>query len=1070
MGAFVLSPCPTIIKYLKNIIKYIVKPRSFWYNLIDSFKRCFLSQVKRESKKDNKKINQTLFTRETLGVALVLFCTICLICLITREKVFSVPGQYINAFLLGTAGYFSYLFTAWGIVEGVLLITDKKTGLTAKYKFLTVAAVVLFAVFVHLISMGDNGGAGFSYGEYLSRSYTRGEGGIATASAGGVLSGIIAYPFFSLMTQVGACVVVGALFALAVYFIVAGAIKSERFSKPVSARMRSSYVPEEESVLPNGITISGERDYPVEGVAFNASRPTQRLFVTNPNDFKSKTKREMGKKESNTTIKMDFGKNGLGMAQPTEPSAIASDDIKKKIEYIKTPAAINWQDKAASIPNGTGGTRISHPINSSAPREGVAAPARPERQTVQKAREIPFYEHDGNKMIKDDATGHSISFRDKYASDDYTVARPVTMEPKETFRPLPTEPNETFRPAQETPIVEPLGENKNAGRERVFLTEIDSVEQVRPTDNAKRSEEQPPVSSIIRDKSAVRKLFGDDTEKRGSFVAEQPDAAVKDNGEQRENAAFGGRRGFSATRGFDSSIQSTTQAESEVEKPQKPAPPINREYVRPPLDLLESYSPPVDAPTENHQERMDIIQQTLGDFHINATPQDYVQGPSITRYEIMMPPGISVKKVLNYDEDLRMRLASKSGVRIEAPIPGKNLVGVEVANKNKVTVGLREVIEGSAGKKQKSGALTFAIGKDIVGNAITDNLAKGPHYLVAGATGSGKSVCLNVMIVSLIMRYSPEELRLILIDPKRVGFRNYEHIPHLMIDEIVTEPQKAVAVLAWAYNEMERRYEEFTKCSGVISDIDAYNELIASDTVPKMPRIVIIVDELADLMETCKKDMEARIRALAQKARAAGVHLVLATQRPSVDIITGTIKANLPSRIALKVMNFADSQTILSEGGAEKLLGNGDMLYKNSSMGEPERYQGAWISDREINNVVTYIKEHNAAYFDDELKNYLEQAVRPKHEESDGEMGGEDEGDGVNEFFLKALWLGVNSGTVSISQLQRRFQIGYARAGGLVDKMERMGFVSANEGSKARRVLLSREEFENRFGPMSDAY
>ena len=309
-----------------------------------------------------------------------------------------------------------------------------------------------------------------------------------------------------------------------------------------------------------------------------------------------------------------------------------------------------------------------------------------------------------------------------------------------------------------------------------------------------------------------------------------------------------------------------------------------------------------------------------------------------------------------------------------------------------------------------------------------------------------------------------------LIDPKRVGFRCYEHLPHLMIDEIVTEPQKAVAVLQWAYNEMERRYDVFAQCQEpVISDIEGYNKEYASDTVAKMPRIVIIVDELADLMETCKKDMEARIRALAQKSRAAGIHLVLATQRPSVDIVTGTIKANLPSRIALKVMNYQDSQTILGQGGAEKLLGNGDMLYKNSSMAEYERYQGAFVSDREINTVVKYIIEHNAAYFDDELEKFLENAGRPKQEEAMTDGGSEEgEGDGVNEFFLKALWLAVTSGTVSISQLQRRFQIGYARAGGLVDKMERMGFVSGNEGSKARRVLLTREEFIEKYGEISD--
>ena len=279
-------------------------------------------------------------------------------------------------------------------------------------------------------------------------------------------------------------------------------------------------------------------------------------------------------------------------------------------------------------------------------------------------------------------------------------------------------------------------------------------------------------------------------------------------------------------------------------------------------------------------------------------------------------------------------------------------------------------------------------------------------------------------------------------------------------------------MLTWAYNEMERRYTLFETCDEVVSDIDAYNAYVernAKNTTPRLPRIVIIFDEVADFMETCKKDMESRIRALAQKARAAGVHLVLATQRPSVDIITGTIKANLPSRIALKVMNFNDSQTILSEAGAEKLLGNGDMLYKNNAMPECERYQGAWISDREINNVVSYIIENNEAYFDDELSAFLDKETKSKQDEvsvaDDDENGNE-----FDDLFLKALALAINSGTASISQFQRRFQIGYARAGGIVDKMERCGFISGNEGSKARKVLITREEYESRFGQMPDTF
>ena len=1060
-------------------------------------------------KRGDKNKKQSVFTRETLGVVLVLFCTLCMVCLITREKVFSVPGQYINAFLLGVFGYFAYLVVCAGIVGGVLLITDKKIKIAPKTKLLVTLAIVMLAIFSHLLSMGNGGETGYDYGSYLSQSYLKGEGGISTASAGGVIAGLVAYLFYSLMTLVGACVVTGALFALCVYFLVADAIKSEKFKKPAAVgKIRSSYVPEQDNILPDGMTLSGEKEYPVHGVDFSERRPAQRLFVSNPDDFKTKSKKDLARSAEEAPIKLGFGKNGLGVVESKPYTVSHADDLQKKIEYIKTPAKLDFDGKTNPY---YGNIQVSQPIKnvssqssqSVQPSQTLPSPSTREEKKPE-AKEIPFYEHDGNRMMNDDAVSRSVRFRDKYAGSEFGSPR-TAREPSETFRPLgnagtggetaPEQPNDSsFRASvNATDCADSAagrgvraseannfdgGENRRtSSREsaRSFLTEINSVDEVKKesksefSDGAAADDDKPPVSSIFRGRDAGRILFGEDKQEKQADVS----AGVSQPTRPAAERVFGAERRINERKESAGMAARSDEMSEKTEKAEKPAPPINREYFRPPLDLLESYAVPVDAPKENHEERMEIIKQTLEDFHINALPQSYVQGPSITRYEIMMPPGISVKKVLNYDDDLRMRLASKDGVRIEAPIPGKNLVGVEVANKNKVTVGIREVIEGAAGKKSKPGSLMFAIGKDLVGNAITDNLTKGPHYLVAGATGSGKSVCLNVMIVSLIMRYSPEELRLILIDPKRVGFRNYEHIPHLMIDEIVTEPQKAVAVLQWAYNEMEKRYDEFAKCDGLISDIDAYNELIASDTVPKMPRIVIIVDELADLMETCKKDMEAKIRALAQKARAAGVHLVLATQRPSVDIITGTIKANLPSRIALKVMNFADSQTILAEGGAEKLLGNGDMLYKNSSMAEPERYQGAWISDREINNVVNYIIEHNQAYFDDDLKEFLDKSVRPREEDTDGEsgMGGDgDESEGVNEFFLKVLWLAVNSGTVSISQLQRRFQIGYARAGGLVDKMERMGFVSANEGSKARRVLLSKEEFENRFGAMPDSY
>ena len=1095
-----------------------------------------------------------MFTKETLGVVLVLFTTLCLVCLITRDQVFSAPGQYVSAFLFGAFGYFAYAVAAWGEITGIFLITDKRTGFSAKRKALITFSFLALVTFLHLLSMGDNGGAGYTFADYISASYVTGEGGVVTASAGGVCAAIVAYPFLTLMQLTGGLVVVGAIFALCVYFTIADFVKSGKNKTELpEKKLRSSYAPSED--VPVNPIISGVKEYPAEGVRFDEKRSDQRLFVSNPQDFRVKTKREMAKSDKISGIKLDFEKNGLGVGKSEESYAGRyKDDLQKKIEYIKTPPKLDLNSDK-TVKKYAGDTRVSAAIKPPVANYGAAKSEMPDPSS------IPFREHDGNNAAANDAALRSAYFAGRYAggaagaqpvpeanggyfsnknygasvvgnnrggatvnapaedSKKESVTAAEQTPPKATEKPAGYKPTlaERLKAAEEAKkaaeaacirVERPVesaadrtdGEESSArradrtadlfGEEFERKTEKTESPKTEDSDSAERfggrtsdrgrsaraffedDSEDAGVSSVIREPRANRILFGDENKAEKENKGFTSRVAADDNKEPQTGSISREEGRGVARAAFAAGAFGNKNSEEEAQKPEKVQPPVNREYIRPPLDLLETHSAPVNAPKENHEGRMEIIKQTLEEFHINAVPQSYVQGPSITRYEIMMPAGVSVKKVLVYDDDLRMRLASKNGVRIEAPIPGKNLVGIEVANKTPVPVGIREVLEGAAGRPEKAGALTFAIGKNLVGEAITDNLAKGPHYLVAGATGSGKSVCLNVMIVSLIMRYSPEELRLILIDPKRVGFRCYEHLPHLMIDDIVTEPQKAIAVLQWAYNEMEKRYDVFAACTEhVITDIDGYNKLIASDTVPKMPRIVIIVDELADLMETCKKDMEARIRALAQKARAAGVHLVLATQRPSVDIITGTIKANLPSRIALKVMNYADSQTILSHGGAEKLLGNGDMLYKNSSMPECERYQGAWISDREINVVVKYIIEHNAAYFDDELQEFLDKSVRQRDAEvitSDEE--GEEEGDGVNEFFLKALWLAVNSGTVSISQLQRRFQIGYARAGGLVDRMERMGFVSGNEGSKARRVLISREEFIERFGEMPDAY
>lgn len=966
----------------------------------------------RQSDKKNKAAS-AVFTKETLGVITVLFATLCIICLITGDAVFSAPGKYISDFLMGVFGYFAYPVGIFVALKGVMLVVDKKTHFTFKRKALMFLSFVFIALFAHIISMG---GGFSSYGEYISASYSRGGN---LFSAGGVVAGFAAYFLQELLTVVGSAVITGGLFCLCVYFLIADIVKNKNDAHKERG-FRSSFVKNEEQKEPMSTPLSDQPQIvqqTAETTATVSKNNGQKLFINNGGDFGFKTKREM-QKESGSSFKVDSSVNSLNVsAFSNSYSEGYTNDLQKKIEYVKTPAQIKIEKDF--LKSAESGTSVSDYISARDEKTG---------NNVDSAdNDIPMIEHE--ESFKSDAKSRAAAFGERYAGNDFspalhneTVKNDTNSADNATYN---FDDAKNTKTEDEKPVYEePLSSRVREGRARSILFDD------KPIGGVEKAEEKPAFTSRVN---------ADDNGRKSAFV-------------------------------FDR-LENESSGVSE-EPPEKPPVPINRTYYKPPLDLLETYAPPADAPQENHDERIEIIRRVLEEFHITVEPQGYVQGPTITRYEVKMSAGIPVKKVLSYDDDLKMRLQSKSGIRIEAPIPGKDGVGIEVANKFKVTVGLKEVIQGAAGQKVKPGSLMFALGKDIVGNSITDNLAKGPHYLIAGATGSGKSVCLNVMIVSMLMRYSPEELRFILIDPKRVGFRKYEHLPHLMIDEIITEPQKAVAVLGWAYKEMERRYAEFEKIEGgLVSDIESYNEIVASDTVPKMPRIVIVVDELADLMETCKKDMETGIRMLAQKARAAGIHLVLATQRPSVDVITGTIKANLPCRIALKVMSAPDSITILSEGGAEKLLGNGDMLYKNSSMAESERYQGAWLSDREIANIVSYIKEKNAAYYDDELKDYLDKAMRPKQEETAATgAGDDDDGDGIDEFFLKALWLAITSNSVSISQLQRRFQIGYARAGGLVDKMERLGFVSGNEGSKARRVLITREEFEQRFGQAPDTY
>ena len=477
-------------------------------------------------------------------------------------------------------------------------------------------------------------------------------------------------------------------------------------------------------------------------------------------------------------------------------------------------------------------------------------------------------------------------------------------------------------------------------------------------------------------------------------------------------------------------------------------------YTYPKLDLLNNNTKS-KMKNEDKQDLFDNankLEDTLMSFGVEAKVLQVTKGPSVTRFEIQPSPGVKVSKIVNLQDDIALGLAA-SAVRMEAPIPGKSAIGIEVPNKKQTPVFLREVLD-SKEFQESTKKISFALGKDITGTCIVGDLSEMPHMLIAGATGSGKSVCINSLIVSLLYKYSPDEIKLLMIDPKVVELSVYNGIPHLLIP-VVTEPKKAAGALNWAVNEMDKRYELFTKYK--VKNIKSYNQQVEKGFISeKLPYIVLIVDELADLMMTCPNDVEDYICRLAQKARAAGIHLIIATQRPSVDVITGVIKANIPSRISFAVSSGIDSRTILDQTGAEKLLGRGDMLYSPMGANKPLRIQGAFISEEEVENVVDFIKSS-----EDEV-NYREEIIEHINNESlsttNNSSGGEE-----NDVLLdEAIQLVVEYQQVSTSFIQRKFKIGFNRASRIMEELEAQGIISERDGSKPRKVLISKDEIYNK--------
>lgn len=547
-----------------------------------------------------------------------------------------------------------------------------------------------------------------------------------------------------------------------------------------------------------------------------------------------------------------------------------------------------------------------------------------------------------------------------------------------------------------------------------------------------------------------------------TIALEQPSGRTKQSASEKKNAGKAVSMAAREKKTEQASVEMENRtAEAVKNVAAKEIGTSDATYQFPPLELLKKGKAQTAERDDMIRQNAIKLQEVLKSFGVNVTMTNYSCGPSVTRYEMVPEQGVKVSKITGLADDIMMNLAAQS-IRIEAPIPGKSAVGIEIPNGKRSPVGFRELIDTEKFIKHPS-KIAVAVGKDIEGNVVVEDIAKMPHLLIAGATGSGKSVCTNTLIMSILYKARPEEVKLILVDPKQVELKVYNGIPHLLTP-VVTDPKKAAGALNWAVAEMSKRYEMFAECN--VRNIQGYNakveEIINSgrledETMEKMPQIVIIVDELADLMMVAKAEVEEAIVRLAQLARAAGIHLVIATQRPSVDIVTGLIKANVPSRIALSVSSGVDSRTIIDSVGAEKLLGNGDMLFYPTMYPKPVRVQGAYISDDEVVEVVEFLKAQNGE------TSYSEEVTSQIDSSSSGgavAIGNGSSGNEQDEYFVQAGRFIIEKNKASIGMLQRMFKIGFNRAARIMDQLSDAGVVGPEEGTKPRQVLMSEEQFE----------
>lgn len=904
--------------------------------------------------------------------------------------------QILTKIFVGTFGLLIYPVCLFFVVLGILLMLNKNIKTS---KPIIVFSILWLTIFMLILQLATSKNIGIGFGGYISQMY---KGDI---TAGGVIFGTLLYPIYYLSYDVASYIIL--LVALVIFTsLLIDKIYIELKNKKTLETTKVDTITQEQSE-----ELSEDNEDEVEQKVTYKPDTDEDIFISDEEENEQKNE----------------AKSILGLVKDSSNNkTLAHDD---DLDYTKE------LEKQFTVEEATSKTDDKKP--NIYVHEDEFENVQPTFESIEKPTQ-PIVDKDEER---------------KKAALDYLNISKGKFETKNTKTGFDNVTNKTSKSTE----VETLNIEKQTDENRDRLSNISNRLNQLSSQNKQNNPDEKPTQMDIYDEDFTKADF---IKNKDSFANKNNNfnRAINNLPKMAEQVYSGEvKENLVDSTGFRP-VQVSMEAPAKANLPQHKLYKKPPTYVKPPIDLLKQYSTNIESDSDYINQKGQLIVETLKAFKIDTKIINAIKGPTFTRYELQMAPGISVNSVNTKINDLSMALESQC--RVQVPIPGKNAFGIEVPNKKRMTVGLREILESQNFQNSKS-PLTFALGKDISATCKVACIDKLVHTLVAGSTNSGKSVCLNTMLVSLLYKASPEDVKLILVDPKTVEFSMFNNLPHMLIPNTITDCEKAVSALNWLVEEMERRYKRLGQLG--VKKISEYNETpeVISGSVPKMYYIVMVFDEVGDFMAVAKKEIEEKIMRLAAKSRACGIHLVLATQRPTVDVITGTIKTNLPSRIAFAVNSYQDSKTILESSGAEYLLGMGDMLFVPQGSNDMDRIQGCFIDNNELKQVIKFIKENNESVYDETI----EDQMFNKHDGFDSSNGVEDAFDPLLKDCLKYF---IRAKKASASSLQAYFGIGYPKANKIVLQMEKAGFVSPGDSNGRRQLYITQQEFEERFGENLD--